>query len=406
MKKLTILATVLLGLSFFTACDSDRDSNPTYKQPTTFTLNQPAASSGNYLLEDTEYVTVTTTQPDYGYTAPVVYAAQISLSPDSWVAQTDDNEGTMRELDTKSTSAKINMPTAEIDRALVELAKYASEEATPATQTFYVRLKATVDRQESVYSNVIALTAVPYYIELKSALPNFFFLIGNCVGDGSWGNGMDKIGTATVPMALVDGASYNVKTGDGLFTFTGNFPAASENKGFKLIGLIDDVISWDSQWGNGDDGDTPGNEDLRYNDGGSGHIGFTEAGWYKINLNTETNTMTFDHLDAEPHAAYDNLGIIGTFNEWADQEPMTQVGDFTHVWTITKTFTEDAELKFRANGSWDYNWGAKSAPAAQGEDEFPYGMTGGENISVPAGTYIIIFNDIDLTYYFFAQQQS
>jgi len=114
--------------------------------------------------------------------------------------------------------------------------------------------------------------------------------------------------------------------------------------------------------------------------------------------------MTFNHFDAVPHASYDNLHIIGTFNEWADQEPMTQVGDFTHVWTITKTFTEDAELKFRANGSWDYNWGAKSAPAAQGEDEFPYGMTGGENISVPAGTYIIIFNDIDLTYYFFAQE--
>ncbi len=403
MKKLTILATMLLGLSVFTSCDSDRDSNPTYKQPTTFTLNQPAASSGNYLLEDTEFVTVTTSQPDFGYTAPVVYAAQISLSQDSWVAQTEEDPGTMRELDTKSTSVKYNMPSSEIGRALVELAKYPSEEETPETQMFYVRLKATVEGQTPVYSNVIALTAVPYYIELKAALPNFLFLIGNWIGDGSWNNGMDKIGTATVPLALVDGASYNVKTGDGLFTFTGEFPTATSDNGFKLIGLVDDVISWDVQWGNGEDGDTPGNSDLKYNDGGSGHIGFAEEGWYKINLNTETNELTFDHLDAEPHAAYDSMGLIGTFNDWAEQEPMTQVGNFTHVWTTTYTFAEDAELKFRANDSSDYSWGAKNPAASQDETDFPYGLTGGENLKVPAGTYIIIFNDIDLTYYFFAQ---
>ena len=42
MKKLSILASLLIGLTVFTACDSDRDDNPTLLSPTTFTMNTPA----------------------------------------------------------------------------------------------------------------------------------------------------------------------------------------------------------------------------------------------------------------------------------------------------------------------------------------------------------------------------
>ena len=38
--KLTLL--LLCGVCLFTACDDDRDSNPTLAQPTSFTLNSPS----------------------------------------------------------------------------------------------------------------------------------------------------------------------------------------------------------------------------------------------------------------------------------------------------------------------------------------------------------------------------
>ena len=80
MKKLSILAMLAMGLSFFTACDDDRDSNPVIQQPTTFVLNEPAYASSNIDLESSKEIRLTCSQPDYGYTAAVTYQVQLSLT--------------------------------------------------------------------------------------------------------------------------------------------------------------------------------------------------------------------------------------------------------------------------------------------------------------------------------------
>ncbi|MCR5181155.1 MAG: hypothetical protein K6C30_08085, partial [Bacteroidaceae bacterium] len=53
MKKIiTYVMMLFCGVCLFTACESDRDSNPTLQQPTTFRLNTPTFSSGTiYLLQ-------------------------------------------------------------------------------------------------------------------------------------------------------------------------------------------------------------------------------------------------------------------------------------------------------------------------------------------------------------------
>ena len=56
------------------------------------------------------------------------------------------------------------------------------------------------------------------------------------------------------------------------------------------------------------------------------------------------------------------------------------------MWKITQTLT-DGKMKFRANNSWDVNWGDN-----------------GGDIIVTAGKYDIWFNDLDRRYTFIVAQ--
>lgn len=91
--KRYLFTLLLAGLAMFTACTDDRDSNPTVQQPSTFELNMPALGGSVYDLANTDSIRLTYEQPDYGYTAPVKYYAQISVSGtwnDATSAEADD----------------------------------------------------------------------------------------------------------------------------------------------------------------------------------------------------------------------------------------------------------------------------------------------------------------------------
>ena len=78
--------------------------------------------------------------------------------------------------------------------------------------------------------------------------------------------------------------------------------------------------------------------------------------------------------------------------------------DNNHVWKYELDATSgDTTLKFKvapeddgADG-WSINWGGT---------EFPYGVgaSGGANIPVTAGNYLVIFNDITGYYHFYSQE--
>jgi hypothetical protein len=91
-------------------------------------------------------------------------------------------------------------------------------------------------------------------------------------------------------------------------------------------------------------------------------------------------------------------GVVGSFNNWAnDGVPpvvMTPMG-MKHLWCTEVTFDTDGEAKFRNDSSWSANWGG---------DSFPYStVKSGNNIPIKAGTYQVVFNDLDGNYYFFAK---
>ena len=79
MKKISILAFLFAGMLSFSSCESDRDSNPVLQEPTEFVLNVPAYVNTTYDLANSTSIELTCSQPDFGFTAPAVYAVQVAL---------------------------------------------------------------------------------------------------------------------------------------------------------------------------------------------------------------------------------------------------------------------------------------------------------------------------------------
>ena len=214
---------------------------------------------------------------------------------------------------------------------------------------------------------------------IELGTPDLWYLVGSCVGNGSWGNAADAVGTALVPM-------YPAPDDYSILTYVGYFPAG---QGFKLIHTPG---SWDQQWGMTDGV-------LVKNDGGSGDIKVAEDGYYEITYNMEYDAVTITKYTGAV-GNYTAIGMPGDYNDWMPaatlMNPMTSVVE-NHDW-IKKdvNYAADTDVKFAADGSWAVNWGATLFPVG-------VGTQGGDNVHVVAGAYDIIFNDITGAYYFIAK---
>ena len=179
MKKLHILASMLMGLVFFTACE-DQNMDPVLQEPSTFTLNTPAFVNSVYDLENSTTLELTCTQPDYGFTAATSYSVEVSLTGE-W------GEGHSTLLGGTYNTAKMNIDVAELAAALTTLANKGEEEF-PFISEVHLRLKAvlTTSGRGEVYSNSIILPKVKLYYALPPVkAPDTMYLIGQC-NNWSW----------------------------------------------------------------------------------------------------------------------------------------------------------------------------------------------------------------------------
>lgn len=389
MKKLNYIITCLLGMALFTGCQEEPKLtiNPAAEQGTlTFEVNTPAYSDYTYILSDANATATMETlyvrnQPDYGFTAATKYYTQVSFGETF-------EEGTFVELETVGAAQKVLINTKEMNKAIT-LLQGDNVNENPGVMTVYVRLRANLsDATGSVtsttpivkdaYSNVLTFSIQPYYMLLVDALPQPYWLVGDFNG---WSNDAAGAAAGLIPMSLVNGYSYDGVTGAGEFTFTGYFEAGL---GYKLVLVPGD---WNIQVGY--DG-----ANLVFNDGGSGNITVAESGYYTLTANSKTYTGTFEAADVNA-AVHPQMEFVGSFDDWGGNPIMMSPMGMQHLWYAEMTFDTDCEGKFRNDSSWGANWGG---------DSFPYSTAkSGSNIQIKAGSYIVVFNDIDGNYYFFAK---
>lgn len=386
MKKINILFILLLCLIGFTSCEDTKDpiiNSAAINGSLSFKLNQPLYS--NYLLEDANSTkdldSLTCVQPAYGFTAAVTYSTQVC-------GDANFAAGTFLTLPTTVNGEKVGVNVKEMNKAIISL--FGKLPNPVVTKNVYVRLKAYItDASYSttkdslivkpLHSNVVKLSITPYEFPLfpytdASITLRPWYIIG--LG-GKWDNNKAGLGASLIPLNPVAGNKYDLN-GDGEYTYTGYFSATTNFK------LIRDVEAWSPSWAM-----TGGV--LKLN--GADNITVPASGYYTISLNSIDNTMTMVATIA-PTKTYASMGLIGGFNGWGSDLAMTaNPNTGSHVWYTTYTFGTADGCKFRANGNWDVNWGAKL---------FPYGIAtfGGSDIPQTAGKYTAILNDIDGCYYF------
>ena len=118
-----------------------------------------------------------------------------------------------------------------------------------------------------------------------------------------------------------------------------------------------------------------------YGDGGEGKISATggditviaEKGLYWCNVNLPALTWSATKIET--------IGVIGSFNGWAESLALEPVDESNLFWAGTITLNEGDEYKFRCNNDWAINLG--------GVDEYSL-VPDGANLKAPAtGTFTI-----------------
>lgn len=230
-----------------------------------------------------------------------------------------------------------------------------------------------------VYSNII-IGSQAFYVDAGEisikvipaapAIADYYYIIGEV-------NGWD-VNNTDIALYKEDAAaafSYTTKfvTGNLNFKFTADF-----NMG-----------TWDGAYGSVET-DKPMNGTLT-DAGGTANISVpVEDTYYTVTVDVENMTYTWTELSNQSPVEYATIGIIGDFNGWGDDVDMNQVTP--HNWYVETNISTAGGLKFRANDGWDISWGGSLTIGDSYYCTSIYGSS--DNITVPAGTFRIYFNDI------------
>ena len=414
MKNKYIIGALLVGIiSLFASCSDDNDSNPTLIQPKEFTLNTPAYANATIDLEHSTELGLTWSQPKYtADNAPINATYEVQVSPtNSFTVSTDEaaaDESGEKVPDyavLSNTTQKCNISASaeEMDKALVKILKW-TEGNVPAEQEMYVRVNAYIlegtSRLNPIASNSVKLNVKPYYIELKDAVPTMWYLVGNMFG-AKWA-GNKSIGVDALPMFLKPNFSYDKKTGAGEIEYTNYFltgdyndKAECDGAGFKIL---PSDFNWDYSMNailNNEISAKKGTIENRNGGGDGGHIVAAEAGYYTITINTADNTAKMVKYEGDV-TNYGTIQISGSFNDWTDTPmlPYNTEGVENHAWYYVMDVPagDPIQFKFKIEGSWDTSWGYGAEDGAINM----YGKceSGGKNIGLAEGKYVISFNDI------------
>ena len=99
---------------------------------------------------------------------------------------------------------------------------------------------------------------------------------------------------------------------------------------------------------------------------------------YLVTFNYSTLAFNFQSTSGA-------ISIIGAFSGWLGDIPMYRDPESPNNWTLTRSWYENSEVKFRENKEWSVNWGDNSWPSGTGEPNGPV-------IPLIAGTYDVYFN--------------
>ena len=330
MKKIIYKLTYLTALfAFIFSCD---DVERVYYNDAAETVL--SLSDDNLVLNEenaaNEVLTLTWTEPDFGFSAAALYSVQIDVQGGDFsnpqiisVGGAFDKTFTVEELNAK----------------LLSLSMLPNEEGVAS-----FRIKATLSEYQEIYSNTVNITVTPYssLLDLSTSLG----VVGSAT-PGGWGN-----------ENILDLPFYTTATTNVYVAYV-----TLRNGEIKFRNNND----WSENWGDdGADGTL---------DSYGANIAVS-AGTYKIEVNFSSMTYTMEEY---------SWGIVGsaTTNGWGGPDMMFHYNSFQDDWRTVVTLG-DGEVKFRFNNDWGVNYGDDGADGTM--------EANGANIAVSAGHYLVTMN--------------
>lgn len=344
MKKLFYTIIAFAGI-LAASCSTDEDKlvfNPSSTAaPTLGTL------AGTTLSSDGADLTFEFTQPKYNVDAGVLYALYASDSQDF---------GKQEKLAATIGGTKVTVKQSALNSVILNLGGEPGAEFT-----VYLRLdswlatnKNTAVESSLARSGVLSATFVPYsQLILDKDIYDHVWVMGDYSG---WSHDNSQF-------------LYNYNKDGKTFTGVIDFGEKAAN-GIKFTG----AASWDAStgnWGSEAQAEEAEAKSLKLVNGdGAQNITCYSKRFYAFSLDKNSLMLTKDW-------GANVIGIVGGFNDWGNSGlPDTEMNynaDYVRFWADVD-FTSDTEIKFRADGKWDYNWGKDC---------------GGDNLPVSAGKYRI-----------------
>jgi hypothetical protein len=243
MKAKFILSSMLFAAfgMLFTACDSDRDDNPTLglnHTATEFVVNTSALADQYIQLTPDNTVNLTWTQPNYGVNTVVNYKVQVGLKENGTEKWGDY-------LETGFTSCNVNISGEEIAKAICKLDGFKTEDdyVDMGFREVVMRVAASIKTTSSqlvegtdILSNTVSFKHLAAYcmVPTKGTL----YVIGSCCG---WPepSGSNK-------QTLIDGGWYITETEIGSNIFKGVVDMPEGDLTFRFYSKL-------TGWGSDDD---------------------------------------------------------------------------------------------------------------------------------------------------------
>ncbi len=233
---------------------------------------------------------------------------------------------------------------------------YGGEPEVEFTVYFRVSAWLTTDKGTTVesslkVSNIVAASFVPYdQTILDKDIYEHIWVQGDYCG---WTHSKCQF-------------LYNYSKDGNTYTGVVDFADKAAN-GIKFTGA-DNWESSTGNWGTANPDDPAEADKVTLLNGSNDNITCYSKRFYMFSLDKGSLTLT-------KNWGADVIGIVGAFNDWGGQPDieMNYNADYVRFWADAD-FTDDTEIKFRADADWALDWGADAAVK-------------GENITVSAGKY-------------------
>lgn len=381
MKKVYSLLMGLAMVAGFTACSDDEEQ---------FTLNTEQSGDITLSPESASFVVTETNQENL---AERFNWNQINMDLPvalTYTLQMDKTDGDYSSpyILGQSSGSDVPITYGQINEAALAL---DGENGIPATYKARVAASTNDPAVSSVFSNEISITITPFVGYPYDPL----YFVGAASPLQEWNNG-DGNGGINPPL-FINPDNKNK------FSFTGRFSQ-------DFYKILPQLGAWQPQYGTRG----PSNP-ITLNDGGNEPEAFSvpATGYYRLNIDitgvtgTSTGNGSYE-LAAYPAGAtaqtYTSIGMLGssfptapfdTQNDFNMEPFRTRAGvNFDpHLWVARNVTVTGGEMKFRANDSWDTNWGNNTVYTGKAP-------MNGPNVPTVAGTYDIFFSDLDGSYIF------